>query len=77
MIDKIFKIGLLVIGVALLIILYQSSQNNRFYFGKDQDVIFDTRTGKVYGFNKADPPRWGVFDPRSGEIKEIDRFLRK
>ncbi len=71
MIDKLFKVGLLVIGVILLILLYQISQKNRFYYHlKDEPAIFDTRTGKVYEPNKEEQ-KWTVANPISGEIKEI------
>jgi len=68
MIDKLFKIGLLVIGVILLIVLYKISQNNRFY--QNQDAIFDTRTGKIYVPDKEEQ-KWTVADPISGKIMEI------
>jgi|WetSurMetagenome_2_1015567.scaffolds.fasta_scaffold166503_2 hypothetical protein len=51
MIDNVFKIGLLVIGIAFLVLFFQYASNGRYqqYENRDEDVgpsAFDTRTGK-------------------------------
>jgi hypothetical protein len=50
MIDKIFKIGLLVMGITFLVLFFQYASNGRYqqYENRDEDVgpsAFDTRTG--------------------------------
>ena len=46
--DKIFKIGLLILGLIFLLLFYKHSQNNRYQLY--ESLIIDTRTGKVYSF---------------------------
>jgi hypothetical protein len=58
MIDKIFKIGLLVIAIAFLVLFFQYASNGRYqqYENRDEDVgpsAFDTRTGR-YLMNPTD-----------------------
>lgn len=45
MIDKIFKLGLIVLGAVFLFLYSQSSQSGRYIFN---DGILDTVTGKIY-----------------------------
>jgi len=50
MTDNIFKFGLLVIGIAFLVLFFQYANNGRYqqYENRDEDVgpsAFDTRTG--------------------------------
>jgi hypothetical protein len=48
--DIIFKIGLLMTGVAFLTIYYLSAENGRYhnFTIADQPAIFDSRTGTIY-----------------------------
>jgi len=47
--DKLFKIGILVIGIAFVTVLFFYSQNGRYHLYSDEDSykILDTRTGNV------------------------------
>jgi hypothetical protein len=64
-VNMLFKIGLLLIGMAFLVVYYFHSQNGRFHkFGDDKDApltyqILDTRTGIVY-FSVTDEPNAGL-----------------
>ena len=62
MIDNIFKIGLLLIGVGFLIVFYLFTQNNR-YQKDNNNIIFDTRTAKLYLLSTGE---WVVTDPVGG-----------
>ena len=68
MIDRVFKLGVLIIGVLLLIIFYQLTQNDRYQM-KDK-IIIDTRTGIIYEANENDR-QWVEADPKSGKTKII------
>jgi hypothetical protein len=50
-IDPIFKIGLLVIGIVLAIVLFSYSQNGRYQFNPNPDLnltVLDTSTGRLF-----------------------------
>jgi|GEM_PF-2618065 len=53
-VNKVFKIGIIFIGIGFLVVYFFHSQNGRFHkFGDDTDnflnyQILDTRTGIVY-----------------------------
>lgn len=48
--DKVFKIGVLILGVAFLVLYFFSSQNGRYSFYKPGDtyIVLDTRHGSFY-----------------------------
>lgn len=56
MLDRIFKIGLLFLGICFLILYYSNSQNGRYkyldknatYYDNQKFGIFDTKEGKIY-----------------------------
>jgi hypothetical protein len=76
MIDKIFKTGLLVLGICFLILYYISSQNNRYVWkeGEASISVFDTRTGIIYATSSESigKDKWLVINPTGGrtELKE-------
>jgi len=51
--DKLFKIGILVIGIAFVTILFFYSQNGRYHLYSDEShyKILDTRTGNIFLVN--------------------------
>ncbi len=49
MFDKIFKMGILLLGIVFLALYYNASQNGRYQRDADEFGSFDTRTGdKVF-----------------------------
>lgn len=48
--DRLFKVGLLILGLAFLLLYYNNSQNQRYVQagGPDDIVVLDTRTGKLF-----------------------------
>lgn len=66
MIDKIFKIGILVFTLMFLFLYSQNVQKGRYYFSS-KGIVFDTQTGKAYTLKGRE------FDPVSnkGLIYEI------
>ncbi len=48
MIDKVFKIGLLFLGIIFLLLFYDYIQTNRYAPTAHQGLIMDKKTGKVY-----------------------------
>ncbi len=48
MIDKIFKIGLLILGAVFLFLYYQNIEKGRYYMNPTGFVVLDTQTGTVY-----------------------------
>ena len=48
--DKIFKIGLLILGTSFLLLYYFTSQNNRYVLRTEGNsiTVFDTRKGIIY-----------------------------
>ena len=71
MIDNIFKIGVLVIGVIFLILFYQYNQKNRYQLHNvDPDMkIFDTNSGLIYMYPGNNT--WAVVNPIRGGVKEV------
>ena len=63
--DKIFKIGLLILGVAFLLLYFFGSQNNRYILkeGKTSITVFDTRKGIIYATSSAVQGKWVLINP--------------
>jgi hypothetical protein len=84
--EKIFKVGILVLFAVFLFIFYSNSQNKRFEYHERSNaisnaiVVFDNRTGIFYGMASTDKgePRSGVFNLISStrEIREIKLIPR-
>lgn len=53
MIDKIFKIGLLLIGIVFVTTFYWSSQNGRYQKNPSGLTVFDSRTGAFYAADSS------------------------
>lgn len=74
MMDKIFKAGLLVLGVCFLILYYFGSQNNRYILKEGEAFIsvFDTRTGIMYSTSPKVVGTTIVINPIEGttEVKK-------
>ena len=70
--NMIFKIGLLLIGVAFLVVYYFHSQNGRFYHLSTY-AIMDTRSGVIYhggvGEFQSVNPTNGKVTKYDGEVK--------
>jgi len=65
MIDKIFKIGLLIVLILLLAVFYSASQKNRYQVVTEYEGsigIFDTRAGVVYMLD-IENDQWSVIKP--------------
>ena len=79
MIDKIFKIGILVLGIIFLLLYSQHSQNGRF-LEVGSFSVFDTETGKSYVIpSDSIELRSGemtVFNPHTNTF-EIRKLKRK
>jgi len=73
MIDKIYKVGLLVLGTIFLILFYINAQTNRCQLKLDRDdiVILDTNSGRIYLPPSKDNKKWTVADPVHGDVNEI------
>lgn len=74
MIDKIFKIGLLIIGIMFLYLYYQSTETNRFIY-TNFGYILDTKTGKLYVFEKEVIRKWIIMDP-VGDSISYDKIIK-
>jgi hypothetical protein len=81
--DKIFKIGVLVLGILFLILFFQSLNKERYvymsanYLDTSNFNILDTRTGHVYVVDNLH--NWADFDTLKGkavlrdlEIEDIE-----
>ena len=83
MIDKIFKIGLIILGVIFLIIYFhssQKSQNGRYFYSTDgrSRTVFDTREGVVYVYPVGDSNMVLSINPltkeaSTGKLKLIEK----
>ncbi|HET6364946.1 MAG: hypothetical protein ACM30F_02190 [Nitrospirota bacterium] len=65
MIDKIFKIGLLIVLILLLAVFYSASQNDRYQVVTQYEGsigIFDARAGVVYMLD-IENDQWSVIKP--------------
>ena len=73
LVNMVFKIGLLVIGMAFLVVYFFHSKNGRFLkFGAAEDLhVLDTRSGVIY---YSFLPKQGLasFDPTNGTVKKYD-----
>lgn len=77
--DKIFRVGILVLTAFFLYIFYNNSQNKRFEYQLSHDTftVFDNRTGIIrtlsFGDSKNDKPKTVLFDLMNArvEVKEI------
>lgn len=67
MIDTVFKIGLLLIGIVFLIVFHQFAQNNRYRMDNNLNV-YDTRTGKLYLLGNGE---WIMTDPIRGNVNKV------
>ncbi|HZX12932.1 MAG TPA: hypothetical protein VFF49_00860 [Thermodesulfobacteriota bacterium] len=67
--DRLFKIGLLILGAVFLLLYSINSQKGRYQIGAQQRdiIILDTSQGIFYGFND-ETKGWMVIDPKTGEI---------
>jgi hypothetical protein len=71
--DRVFKAGILIIGFALLLLFYTSTDNQRYSYVRvqhedTQAIIFDSKTGATYALvsgnkEKAEAPQWIKFSP--------------
>lgn len=68
MMDRVFKLGILIIGILFLILFYHFIQNNRFQM--KESTIIDTSTGIIYDFDRKEN-LWRKLDPKSGDANEI------
>ncbi len=76
--DKIFKVGLIILALIFLLLYYQNSQVGRFQYIKPDDdntifAIVDTKTGVTYLLGSSDDekqPKWMVVDPVKGTVTE-------
>jgi hypothetical protein len=46
--DKLFRIAILIISIAFLIIYYEGTQNGRYKYYASDETMLDSRTGKTY-----------------------------
>jgi hypothetical protein len=74
--DRLFKIGILVLGLVFAALFYVGSQNLRFTYHKEgnEHVVLDTRTGRLYAIG---PSVWLVADPLTGSVRTIQRSVSK
>ena len=75
--DRLFKIGLLILGVVFLLLYSINSQKGRYQIGAQQSmvIILDTSQGIFYGFND-ETKEWMVIDPKTGKVsvaKEVQK----
>jgi hypothetical protein len=81
LIDKIFKIGMLIVAIAFVYVYFLSVQNNRYqFFSNTDEYVFDTRTGFIYVVE--DDYTVGHYDLKNnkithGEIEEHFPRLQK
>ncbi len=67
MIDKIFKIGLLIVLIIFLVLLYSSLQKDRYQVLTEYEGrigIFDTRAGVIYMLD-IENDQWSEIKPSS------------
>jgi hypothetical protein len=65
MIDKIFKIGLLIVLILFLVVFYSASQKDRYQIVTEYEGsigIFDTRAGIVYMLD-VENDQWSEINP--------------
>ena len=67
LLNILFKVGVLLISIAFLVIYYWSSQNGRFQ--KTENEILDTRTGTIYNNMIAGDLRLYSFNAIDGKLK--------
>jgi len=67
--DTIFKMCIIVIGIAFLIIYFFHSQNGRFH--KIDDGVIDTQTGIIYYYQSSDKAFVSI-NYKTGKIKAYD-----
>lgn len=73
MIDKIFKLGVLVLGILYILYLYYplTSQNERYKYFKHnaESSILDTYNGTLYRstLRRGNNEVWMKFDPKTGK----------
>jgi hypothetical protein len=60
--DKLFRIFIIIISIAFLIVYYEGTQNGRYIFYTSDNAMVDSRTGKMYGFN-TETKKWIFVDP--------------
>jgi len=61
--DRLFRIIILVISIAFLIIYYEGTQNERYkYYHSDAILMIDGKTGQIYHFNRTNK-EWTFIDP--------------
>ena len=73
MIDTIYRVGLLLLGIMFLFIFYQHTQNGRYQLKFEQEsmAIFDTNSGRIYLPPSKDSKKWTVADPVRGDVSEV------
>jgi hypothetical protein len=75
MIDKIFKIGLLVLGFGYLAYLFCpiTQQSGRYEFHEEDETIFimDTATADFYTLIEQDKTVWVKTNPKTGNRTSI------
>ena len=70
--ERLFKLGIIILGVIFLVLYFKSSQVGRYQIIANQTplTIVDTAEGKFYMWhNNADHP-WTVTDPISLAVKK-------
>lgn len=70
MIDKIYKIGLLLLGIIFLILFYQYNQKNRYQLNVRDNNVFDTNSGHIYHLS-VENKEWLLEDPLHGDRTKI------
>jgi hypothetical protein len=76
MTEKVFKVGLIALGVVFLVFYYFHSQNGRYQHIKNEDIgfsnvdyaILDTREGTIYMYSLSHQT-WVALHPRRGMKK--------
>jgi hypothetical protein len=68
MFDKIFKVGIVVLGILFILVLYSLSQNGRYQnfrpAAEGSMLILDTHTGLLYGADERWPGKPGFLVER-------------
>lgn len=64
--EKWFKIGILIIGIAIAIVLFLNSQNGRYHLYSDEDryKILDSRTGNIILVNQYEMKTININDSK-------------
>jgi hypothetical protein len=66
--DKVFKIGLLVLGTVFLGVYIYHADIERYEYLSSKKIVFDTKTGTTYQYRKADN-RIHIINYLKGEIR--------